>query len=188
MSNLDHIKIKSDILSTWITIIAALLGGWWAYDQYREKVANDKIERSLEQIVRFNTEPISTAHGNIEEKSGEEAAAIFAKIGEGEEQLGKFIVDMVATKSLARDINLIVEFYEHMHICACVDLCDKKTLTFFFGKNAYSFYGLFAPYIAKKRDSLRDTSFAYGVADLAKVYSAGDSLDWACSIRKPSTR
>lgn len=186
MKDWDRFKLKSDILSTWVTIIAALFGGWWAYDQYLEKVESDKIARSLEHIVRFNSEPISMSYRNIEEKSGTEAAEVFNKTEEGEDKLANFVTEMVEKNSLRKDINVVLEFYEHMHICACVNLCDKTTLAFFFGKNAYNFAGLFAPYISLQRKALRDETYGHGVTDLAKVYIAGgESSKWNCAIQKP---
>lgn len=166
---MEKIKLLSDVIATWVTIIGAFAGGIFALIQYTDQVSSARVQETLKYVERFNKEPLQNASARLEAFWNQRAEKVLNPV-EGEQALSTYINSEIRNNKLEKDTALLLSFFDSLRTCTCAKLCDEGTTRQFFGKQAYDFHGLYHPYIVSQRNNLRDTSFGAGVESLAHSY------------------
>jgi len=180
-------KYWSDIAAIWVTILGVFFGGISAFIEYSDKLYSDRIKVTLEYVTRFNSAPLREARSKVEQFWDTNAETVFKKSDESEEALRTFVVDSIRNQELADDTELIIEFFEDIHVCVHAKICDETTAIRFFGKQSYDFYGINFPYIAEQRRRTKDEFFGCGVESFKKSYKTGKSIyQFSCTLNKAS--
>lgn len=173
---IEDVKIWSEIIGTWVTIIGVFAGGLFALNEYLEKASSERIKVTLEYVDTFNRDPLQSARSHLDDIWFPRTNEIFLKTELGEEELSKFVIDVIKQNNLKHYIDLVVGFFDNISACACAKLCDEQTVRNFFGKYAFDFYGLNFPYIQKRRKQMRDSSYGSSLEAIAKSHKTNKDL------------
>nr|AGO88286.1 protein of unassigned function [Methylobacterium oryzae CBMB20] len=174
---LDTLEAVSKIL----LIIGTLVGGGWAVYEYLEKKQDVRIAESIGYVKRFSSEPLIGAQNRIGQawyaaRSQLQilAATPVASSEEFAKRKRQLVMSVVEAspvslgsgkqRGIVSDADLIVGFFDELHICMTSNLCDKKIAQGFFRPYVERFYCLHEPFLVWK----------------SKNYSAG----YADSMRK----
>lgn len=168
-TTMEKLKLWSDVISTWVTIIGAFAGGTFALVQYLDQASSARVQETLRYVERFNKEPLQKVTMHLEEFWNARAEKVLKPVG-GEQALATYINSEIGNNKLENDTSLLFSFFDSLQACTCAKLCDEDTMHQFFGKHAYNFHLLYYPYIAEQRKNLRDASFGVGVEALARSY------------------
>jgi len=166
---MEKIKLISDVIATWITILGAFAGGIFALIQYTDQVSSGRVQETLKYVERFNKEPIQNAAARLELFWSKRAENVLNPTG-GVQTLSSYINSEISKNGLENDIAPLLSFFDSLQTCTCAKLCDVGTTLQFFGKQAYDIHGMYHPYIVSQRASLRDNSVGTGVEALARSY------------------
>lgn len=144
----------SAILGTWVSIVGAVVGGYFALQTYSEEV--DKMEdarvvQTFDLFEMFNTGERLESRARIYEYLRAQA--------EGDDSIG------VASN----DVYVFVDFYDALQICVERELCDRELAIRLFQSYAVPVWdGMGDTLIGARTDS--DPHFAGGLEWMTQLY------------------
>lgn len=175
---MEKLKLWSDVIATWVTIIGAFAGGLIALMQYFDKSTSERVKETLEYVDRYDKEPLQSSRSRLEDFWSPRAEKVFEKQKAGERELYDFMNSTIRKNGLEHDINLLIDFFERLRTCTCANLCDEATVRRFFAKEAYDLHGSVFPYVSEQRLRLKDKSIGVALESLAKSRNQKDSFDF----------
>lgn len=148
----------------WIELILKsllVIGSIGAVYQYFDLKQEDRVKQTMEQLQVFNSKPILEARLTLA-KVWEPYQATFQQLNQQtvtneqdkQQILSKIVIPIIQQKTLRREINLLVDFFDNLDICVQHHLCDGPVAQAFFQGYAQSFYHLHQPWIAEQRQSI----------------------------------
>lgn len=170
MTQLQRWKASSDVLATWVGIIAAISGGIFATYEYLENKEASRIRETLVFVERFSKSPIYDVRRRLDEVWYANLAKLESALQTrtNDEQYTQFILDFIERKKLDADVREMIEFFRALAICTQNKICDERTAKAFFGDHATSFYHLHYRYITYLRNKTGDLSYGWEIQEFTK--------------------
>ncbi len=182
-NELERLKLWSDIIATWVTIIGVFSGGIFAVLQYADRASAERVRETLQYVEKYNEGPLLQARTRLENFWNPRAEEIFAKQRQGEGMLYAYLDTGIRRNRLEGDASLLNAFFDNLRTCTCAKLCDLATVERFFGKEAADLNGLLFPYAAEQRKRLNDASIGASLELLAKSRKPGFARAYCASGR-----
>ncbi len=133
-----HMRLKdiSTIAATWVSIAAAITGGYFGLQSYRASVEAQRQaeERRLDERVLQTFTLFQRFEG------GELAAAREALLGEPPAQGN-------------REIYALIDFFDVVWLCVEQEICDRESALHLFGPYAQGYYEALQPIVAHNREA-----------------------------------
>ncbi|NOH61143.1 hypothetical protein [Vibrio sp. RE88] len=147
-------KHISDMLTSWLTILAIGIGGFWAILQYVENQKKNRVQETLKYVHIYNSGEMHKAQRTIARfwdvnSTGYQVAEEEADLEKSDRAIAQFIVTKLLKEShkpTEMSIWLVVDFYESLMVCVSQKLCDQDTALAFFGEQAIYDYNSFHHY------------------------------------------
>lgn len=170
MTQLQRWKAFSDVLATWVGIIAVISGGIFAAYEYLENEKASRVRETLAFVERFSRSPIYEVRRRLDEAWYPNLAKLETalKTRTSDEQYTQFILDFIERKKLDADVREMIEFFRALAICTKNQICDERTAKSFFGDHAMSFYHLHYRYITYLRNKTGDISYGSEIQQFIK--------------------
>ena len=172
--SLDRAKKLTETAVPWIGVIAILVGGIWTFTEYGRHVNSTKVQRSLDQIARFNAEltdvrlKIDLAwQENVSTllKISQQAELDQAQSDEIAKQYAAFVVNMIREEQLLSDIARVLFFIDEIVICVNASLCDESVIRSHLNDFSLTFFNRHYPVICELRDIWNDPTIATRLQD-----------------------
>lgn len=167
---MERVKIVSDILATWVAIVAAITSGWFALWEYHSNSRADRVKTTIGFSDVFRSDSYMPARAALSQYGAQHANELFAKSAMGDEHLSLYVIDTINKEGLAKDISVVIGFFDELHACSCGKACDTELSVRLFGRDSRLFFANFYPYIAQQRIKLRNNEYGLGVEYFAKSY------------------
>ena len=178
---LPKLKIWSEIIAIWVTVVGIFVGGTFALVEYYDNKKSDQIRVTLNYVDRFNKAPILDVRSRIDSFWYARSKTIFKKADAGEDELIQFILNTIQENELEKDTDLLISYYDGIEICTCGKLCDPVTVKRYFSKQAYDLYGLYYPYLVQKRNELKDETYGLALELVAGSHGSEENFfDMIC--------
>jgi hypothetical protein len=160
-------KTISELWSTWIGLVALILGGLFAMFQYLEKEKADRARYSMDFLKQYNAKEVFDARQHLARVWGQRQQML-SDLARAETDAarkhGAYVLETIEQEKLSNDIVVMADFYEKIQICSERSLCDPVTSKALFRKDAMHFYRLHYSYIQEVR-SKADKTFAAELED-----------------------
>jgi hypothetical protein len=168
----DRNRQSVEIVGIWVEALGVVTAAVLGIQQYRENSQADKVNITLKYLDRFQEDRIFKARGDLDAAWNARREEVFALLQQpdGEAKLESFLEKTIAESGLDPAIATVMDFFDELQACTTSGLCDRETAIRFFGKYAYDFHGLLAPYIALQRKALRDLQIGSGVDFFSREY------------------
>ena len=166
---LERAKKFTEIAVPWIGVIAILVGGIWTFSEYGRHVDATKVQRSLDQIARFNAELTDIrlkidlawqANASTLLKIEQQAELNKAQSDEIAKQYAAFVLNMNRQEQLLSDIARVLFFVDEIVICVEANLCDESTIRSYLDDFSLTFFNRHYPVICDLRDTWNDPTIA----------------------------
>jgi hypothetical protein len=179
MSNENRVKLASDIILPWLTVVSLILGGLWAaleYDERNNSRISDKAAQVLVFVERYNRKPIQEYRNN-------KVKALAKAYRDSYKKSSNQIPDDCAIQKsavekfgLRFEIDNVTFFYDELFVCVNSGICDENIAHSFFGKHAFDFmWGLqcYIPFVKEARERRNVSGYAEGLIHFASMYEDG---------------
>lgn len=163
MFSIERVKPISEILSTWVGLLALLAGGTFSLIQYVQKDHGERVKETLSFLDRQMRDPVMTARRTLSaawlKRDPELDRLIDDKASTRDDYVG-FVVKVVNEESLYESMIVMIDFYDGLHVCIVNEICDAKVSAELFREDARAFWSLHQPFIARIREKRQDLKFA----------------------------
>jgi hypothetical protein len=169
----ETVKLHSDIISTWLSIIGIILGGGYGLYQYMEKEKGDRIATTLAFLERYNKSPVADARERLENvwlDYDDEQLKILANKNTASTEHPKFVLGVIGSKQLGRDITTMESFYSSLEVCIENNICEESVAASFFANDAKSFFDQHYAFIDKTRKEHHNPDYGTLVSKLARSH------------------
>jgi hypothetical protein len=166
MNVTEEVKRLSDIIATWITILALSCGGFFTFFQYLDSKEKERIERTMTFHTHFNELVILDSRLKLDENwdslNRNIIKALTAKNQSQDDISHKY--KSIIRNAIHRDIKLrksiiiVAEFLESVVICVEENLCENSSAKSLFGEYGKSFFRQYYPYICEHGAMCKDDS------------------------------
>jgi hypothetical protein len=170
MLSLDRVKTLSDIVSSWIGLVALIVGGVFAIVQYLDKEKADRVKTTLEFLQKFNTAPVVDARKAVLSAwagNNERVALAVTHSASEPDTYPKLVAEIVKAKALYEPLITVIDFYDSLQICVETKLCDSSATTSIFQRDARVFFNVHYPFFIEQRKERVDPAFAEKLQALA---------------------
>ena len=185
---MERLKLWSDIIATWVTIIGVFSGGIFAVLQYVDRASGERVRETLQYVEKYNEGSLLQARIRLENFWNPRTEEVFAKQRQGERALYAYLDAAIRRNRLEGDASLLNSFFDNLRTCTCANLCDLATVERFFGKDAFDLNGLLFPYAAEQRKRLNDASIGASLELLAKSRKPGFARAYCAAGQLRQTR
>lgn len=158
MEKIVRIKTVSEIIATWVGLVAVISGGVFAIVEYRDKARMERVRTTLEFLQRANTPPVVDARGAVQAAWVPHHEAL--KRAVAREESDNLVIEVVRSSNLQQPLVTLIDFYDSLQICVESMLCEPSVAISLFGRDAQKLYHLHHAFILKQRDDLADRLFA----------------------------
>jgi len=163
----DDLKTKSDIITSWITVIGLLVGAAFAVYEFYESKEKDRIERTFKFYSDFHAPEFQRSKDKFETqwvKNSPTAAKILNATDISPEQknqkYSENVISQINTFQLHSDLIKVIVFLENVAVCVKLRLCDEASAREFFGTYGKNLFRTYYPYINDLRNKWKDQNFA----------------------------
>jgi hypothetical protein len=177
MSDEKRVKLTTDKLLPWVTVISLILGGLWAILEYNERSnsrISDKAAQVLVFVERYNRNPIQEYKNNKVKALAEAYKDYYEKNSKREpDDCETFQIKVVDKFGLRFEIDNVTFFYDELLVCVNSGICDKEVAHNFFGKHAFDFmWGLqcYIPFVKAARERRNVSGYAEGLTYFSNLY------------------
>lgn len=168
MTRLDKIKIYSEIITSIVTVVGAIVAAWWALHEYADKQEQERVQTTLNYRKEFDSEPIISDRRKILDvwlpRENEETDILKSK---SIAEFNDFVIKIIESSKLAQPIETVTGFFEVIYICVKRNLCDRETALDLFGSEAEAYYHQHIPYFNMLRERRNDNKIAEGLRQLS---------------------
>ena len=142
----------AEVLSKLALVIAALTAIW----QYFEAQRENRIERVMEYISRYEQGDVAQARRMVREIMRPYYKQFSEMDGEISEQqrtdIVLFLVEETPDDQLSSSLDTLVDFFDSMFACVEVGLCDRETVrSYFCPRRSRVYWDDFAAYFRERR-------------------------------------
>jgi uncharacterized membrane protein YkvA (DUF1232 family) len=163
----ERSKTISDGLAPWWQLAFAICAGGFALQQYFDKIKDDKVEKVMKFVERYNGDRVLGARTNIEMawRVNEDLVveALKAPPGELDSTVSAVVNGIVAANDLEPDLNILFGFFDELAVCARRTICDPGTAQEFFGSYAKSLYHQHFCFLQNRREQISEQRLGWGL-------------------------
>lgn len=173
--NLDGIKVVTEIIGVWVTVIGLASAGVFALYEYSEYKKTERLKNTLEMLKTFNSDRISAAKLrvlNSELKSSDSIRKLLLTKENVDSKYRSAILERINGDNLGNDISEIINFLENVAMCSKSGICEKESADAFFKNYGRNFFRTYYPYICSERVKWNSNAFALV---LERFYNGGDT-------------
>jgi hypothetical protein len=162
MPSLANVKTVSEIVSSWVGLVALIAGGAFGVVQYLEKERGDRVKVTLDFLERQNITPVLEARRNLLAKWRPHQPSLIAMLARpdgGVADFNAFVLTVIKDEELFEDVVTVMDYYESLQICVESKVCDATTTRALFQQDAKVFFNLHYPFIADQKKERSDPNF-----------------------------
>ena len=153
-NKLNRIKLVSDILAAWVSVLALLAGGIFGIQQYLDKERGDRVKETLNFLDRYHQEPFVGARMDLYQTWNKyvEKENSFRGVAEFDEKgFAIFINETIKKEDLTARVDLVTDFYSALEVCIASQACDEDLAMLLFQPDATAHFNRHFPYIFSTR-------------------------------------
>ncbi|HEY6908485.1 MAG TPA: hypothetical protein VI356_03885 [Myxococcales bacterium] len=170
-------KELAEKIEPWFRLGAAVVAALWALGEYRARMAEGRVEKTLAYVAQFHEEPVGPAWQRIEDAWDAREQDTLALLAEPQSEQwrarwGAHVLRTVAQARLGPSIAIVAQFFHEMQACAEAGICDAATARAFFKVRATEFYHLHYCYLLARRKELKDPAFGTAIEWMAETASS----------------
>lgn len=170
-------KELAEKIEPWFRLVAAVVAALWALGEYRSRVAEGRVEKTLAYVERFHEDPVGPAWQQIQDAWDAREKNTLALLAEPQSEQwkarwGKHVRDLVAEARLGSPIAIVVQFFHELQVCAEAGICDAAAARAFFKVQATEFYHQHYCYLLARRTELKDPAFGAAIEWMAETASS----------------
>lgn len=177
LANIERKKAISDIIVSWLGVLAVAAGGMFGFVQYLDYKKERRVSETLKFIERYSKAPYFQAQTKLNGvwiNKTEEMEEILIQNNKTKKEIdgefSEFIVNQINQNEIREHFLIMMFFYESLAVCAEKHLCDVDTTLAFFGKSIVGFYHQHFPFILHLREETNNARLAISIETFSKKY------------------
>jgi hypothetical protein len=161
-----------------VALVSGIIFSIYQYSVYKH---DDRVRYTFQFLERFDSDRMLTARSAVEAAVRSQEVAIEdvnrARVSKKAEaalrkRISAFlVVDSNGGKGVARELELIIDYFDGVRICLDERLCDATTARAFLASHAGMIWTNFSPYIRERRTLT--PSFGRGLETLVMAHRTG---------------
>lgn len=180
MVDWERVKLKSDILISWLSLTGAVVAavvGLLGYQEAQEKKISDQQQAALDFIARYNSTTLWYARARLQGTMNILASGLPEALSgipsleainlASERYYAERAAEQMRSDGTYISAMLIVRFFDELLICMDAGICDQSASLTFFADEAYQYQYAFGAEI----DRIQKTrpNFGLGLESIAST-------------------
>jgi hypothetical protein len=169
-TTIEQLKVKIELFSKLLTLLATLTGGGFALFQYIDNANAERVKETLFFVEKFDKDNFLKSRSKINSFFKNIESELYEKVS-NETEYSNFITEQIKDNSFIEDdLELVFDFYDELYVCVSNVLCDQKVALEYFGKYAYDIIGVGSPYVKNIKEKSHDRFYGSGIMFFFKEY------------------
>ncbi len=149
----QNLRKQIDVFLSITVKLAILAGSVFAIYQFYEAKTDFRIGKTFDYISQYQQGRLLEARENIRQQIRLlEYAFINDMASEDHKTVVKALVEGDAGPPLAKEVDLLLDFFMSLKLCIDQDLCESSVVKAFFYEQSKYYWKIFKPYIENRSD------------------------------------
>lgn len=172
-------KELADHVEPWFKMLATVLAACWAIGEYRGRLQESRVAKTLAYVERFHAGAVAAAWQRIQDAWDLREAETLRLLSEPHspdwtKRWVGYVRASVKTDHLEPPIATVVQFVDELKACADASICDGATARAFFKTPLEEFYHQHYCYLVARRAQTKDQGF-------------GSAIEWVIQPKRLSS-